>query len=236
MTVKVAAGARNGGRSLAQQAYDKLRRDIIRCRLRPGCEVSEAQLAERYEVGKTPVREALARLAHEGLVQSVPRRGYRVTPVTLNAVKDLLGFRLIVECEVARRAAGRCNVQQLRRLDELCAVGYDPGDVKSVDRFLRANRELHATVASAAGSPRLEAAIVQLLDEVERFLYLALELAGSRVSMSHAHRDLVDALASGDGDAAANAVADQIRGVERMLIETTLSSPHIAGANLAAVS
>lgn len=234
--VKVSANGKSGVRSLAQLAYDKTHRDIIRCRLSPGREVSEAQLAERYGLGKTPVREALARLAHEGLVQSLPRRGYRVSPITLTAVKDLLGFRLIVETQAARMAAGRCNVQQLRRLDELCAVGYDPEDVKSVERFLRANTELHATIARAAGNPKLEAAIVQLLNEVERFLYLALELGGSRVSMSHAHRNLVDALAAGDGEAAAKAVADQIRGVERMLIETTINNPHVAGVNLAAAA
>lgn len=220
--------------SMAQLAYGRLRRDILRCRLKPGQEVTEAQLAERYSLGKTPVREALTRLVHERLVQPLPRRGYRVTPITLKDVKELLGLRLIVETQAARIAAGRCNVAQLRRLDQLCAVGYDPDDVRSLERFLRANTELHATISMAAGNEKLAALVMQMLEELERLLFLALEVEGRRVPMSHAHRNLVDALATGDGDAAARAVEEQIRGVERMIIEAAMSSPQISVVNLAA--
>ena len=231
--VKAEAPPRDIEQSMAQLAYGKLRRDIIRYRLRPGQEVSEARLAERYGLGKTPIREGLTRLAHEKLVQPLPRRGYRIAPITLDDVKDLLGFRLIVETEAARLAAGRCNVAQLRRLDELCAVGYDPGDTRSVERFLRANTELHATIALAAGNSKLAAVVIQVLDEVERLLHLALELGGSRVTMSHEHRSLVDAVVAADGDAAANAVAEQIHGVERLILETAMSSPQVTVVNLA---
>jgi DNA-binding GntR family transcriptional regulator len=230
-----AKAPRPGGRSLAGQAYDRLRRDILRCRIKPGQEVTEAQLATQYRLGKTPVREGLARLVHEGLVLPLPRRGYRVAPITLADVKELLGFRLIVETQAARLAAGRCNVAQLRRLDELCAVGYDPSDARSLERFLAANRELHTTIALAAGNRKLAHVIAGLLDEVERLLYLALELGGHRVSMSHAHRSVVDALAAGDGDAAAKALEEQIRGVERMIVEAAMESPRITVVNLAAV-
>jgi DNA-binding GntR family transcriptional regulator len=234
--VKVAGRRRSIDRSLAQHAYERLRRDIISCRLKPGQEVTEPQLAERYSLGKTPIREGLGRLAHERLVQAVPRRGYMITPITIGGVKDLLGFRLIVETEAARLAAGRCNVSQLRRLDELCAVGYDPRDSKSVDRFLRANTELHATIALASGNGKLSGVIVQLLDEIERLLYVGLELGGRRIDMSHAHRSLVDALAKGDGAAAADAVATQIRGVERMILDAAMNSAQISGINLAAAA
>ncbi|HKY52399.1 MAG TPA: GntR family transcriptional regulator [Candidatus Limnocylindria bacterium] len=231
----VKANGSDGGRSLAGQAYDRLRRDILRCHIKPGQEVTEAQLAAQYRLGKTPVREGLARLVHEGLVHPLPRRGYRVAPITIGNVKELLGFRLIVETQAAKLAAGRCNVAQLRRLDELCAVGYDPNDAKSLERFLRANRELHTTIAAAAGNRKLAQVITQLLDEVERVLYMALELGGRRVPMSHAHRSVVDALAAGDGEAAAAAIEEQIRGVERMILEAAIESPRLSVVNLAAV-
>jgi DNA-binding GntR family transcriptional regulator len=228
------AAPRRPEQSLAQAAYTKLRREIIRCKLKPGQEVSESLLAKRYEVGKTPIREALGRLCHEGLVEALPRRGYRIAPITLAGVRDLLGLRTIMETEAARTAAGRCNVAQLRRLDELCAVGYDPRDPRSVDRFLAANTELHATVAYASGNAALAAAIVQVLDQMERLLHVALELGGSRIDMSHAHRNLVDALAAGDGATASAAVAQQISGVERMILDAALSSPLLTEQNLAA--
>jgi DNA-binding GntR family transcriptional regulator len=232
--VKTVHVSRDAEPSLALTAYRKLRRDIIRCKLKPGQDVSEAQLAEKYGLGKTPIREGLARLAHDGLVQALPRRGYRVSPITLADARDLLGFRVIIETEAARLAAGRCNVAQLRRLDELCSVGYDPKDAKSVERFLTANTELHATIALASGNSSLAAAVLQALDQVERLLYVALELGGSRKAWSHQHRALVDALAAGDGDGAAKAVADQISGVERMILDTAMNSASVARLNLGA--
>jgi DNA-binding GntR family transcriptional regulator len=147
-----------------------MRRDIIRCRLAPGQEVSEAQLAERYNVGKTPIREGLARLAHERFVQPLPRIGYRVSPITLSDTKELLVFRRIVESEAARLAAGSCNITQLRRLDGLCELPHEPKDSKNVERLLRANVDFHTAVAAASRNAKLTAAVVQVLDEIARVL------------------------------------------------------------------
>jgi len=222
--------------SLALTAYQKLRRDIIRCRLKPGQEISEAQLAETYGLGKTPIREGLARLVHDGLVESLPRRGYRISPITLAEARDLLKFRTIIETAAARLAAGKCNVAQLRRLDELCRVGYEPEDPRSVERFLTANTELHATIALASGNAALATAVIQALDQVERLLHVALELGGSRRSVSHQHRALVDALAKGDAARAAEAVVDQIRSVEQMILDAALGSESVARLNLGAAA
>src|SRR5688500_20286934 len=73
---------------LSDRAYERIRHDIITCAIAPGTEISEAQLVAHYKLGKAPVRMALDRLAHDGLVRAIPRRGYRVTGVTL---QDLHG-------------------------------------------------------------------------------------------------------------------------------------------------
>lgn len=213
-----------------------MRRDIIRCRLAPGQEVTESGLAERYGVGKTPIREGLARLAHERLVQPLPRIGYRVTPITLSDTKELLAFRRIVESEAARLAAGRCNIPQLRRLDELCELPRDPRDAKSVDRLLRANVDFHAAVAASSGNAKLTAAVVQALEEIARVLYLAVQLNGQGITLSHRHERLLKALADGDGDAAAKTVLEQIGRLERIIVDTALNSPQLGGVNLAAAA
>lgn len=218
--------------SQAHVAYTRLRRDIIRCRLLPGQEVTEAQLADRYRVGKTPIREGLARLAHEHLVRPLPRVGYRVTPITLSDTRELLVFRRIVESEAARLAAGHCNIAQLRRLDELCEMPHDPTDSKSVERLLRANVEFHSAVAASSGNAKLTAAVVQVLDEFTRVLYLAVRLKSPGIELSHRHGRLLKALENRDGDAAARVVNEQIAHLEAVIIQTALSSPHIAGVNL----
>ena len=222
--------------SQAHVAYTRLRRDIIRCRLLPGQEVTEAQLAEHYNVGKTPIREGLARLAHERLVRPLPRIGYRVTPITLNDTKELLVFRRIVESEAARLAAGHCHLAQLRRLDELCELPHDPKDARSVERLLRANVEFHAAVAAASGNAKLTAAVVQVLDEIARVLYLAVQLNGAGIELSHRHERLLKTLADGDGDAAAKVVTEQVGRLERLFIQTALNSPQVAVVNLAATA
>jgi len=81
---------------LSDRAYERIRHDIISCVLAPGSEISETQLCAQYKIGKAPVRMALNRLAHDGLVRAIPRRGYRVTPVTVKDIHDVFELRLML--------------------------------------------------------------------------------------------------------------------------------------------
>jgi DNA-binding GntR family transcriptional regulator len=91
--------------SLTDQVYDTIKKDILTCTLQPGQQIAQPQLAEKYQAGTTPVREALHRLAREGLVQPIPRFGYIVTPITLSDVNEIFELRTIVEAASARLAA-----------------------------------------------------------------------------------------------------------------------------------
>jgi DNA-binding GntR family transcriptional regulator len=102
--------------SLADEAYARIRRRIVGCELAPGAQVTEGQLVETHGIGKTPVREALQRLAQEGLVQPIRRSGYRIVPITLRDVRDLFGLRLIVEPAAAELAVGRLDLARLREI------------------------------------------------------------------------------------------------------------------------
>jgi hypothetical protein len=90
---------------LSERAYERVKHDIICCLFAPGSEISEAQLCAQYKLGKAPVRMALSRLAHDGLVRAIPRRGYMVTPVTLKDIQDVFELRLLLEPPAARLAA-----------------------------------------------------------------------------------------------------------------------------------
>src|ERR1700743_1381699 len=82
---------------LRENVYESLRSDILTCRLAPGDDMREHELAERYSVSRQPVREALLRLEREHLVTVQPRQGYRVSPISLADARDLLRFRLALE-------------------------------------------------------------------------------------------------------------------------------------------
>ena len=99
------------------QILDKMRHDVLSCAFRPGEELREAELAERYNVSKSPVRDALQHLAFEGLVETMPRRGHRVTPVSVSDARDLLEMREALEIAACRRIAEHASGQTLRALD-----------------------------------------------------------------------------------------------------------------------
>ena len=224
----------NGGRegSLAAQAYERLKRLIISCELAPGSFLTEAGVVEMLGIGKTPVREALGRLGHDGLVRSMPRHGYEVTPITLGNVQELYDFRMIIEPAAAELAAGHVDAKLLRKLDALCRAGYVPGDLRRTAEFLRANHEFHASIARCSGNRRLADAVVRVLEESERLFYLGLTLRDRTKEMAHEHRELVEALVAGDVSRARAITAEQIEVSRRMVLDAVLSSRSLRSARL----
>jgi DNA-binding GntR family transcriptional regulator len=209
---------------LADRAYERVKHDIITCAIAPGTEITEPQLCTHYRLGKAPVRMALIRLAHDGLVRAIPRRGYRVTPVTLKDIHDVFELRLMLEPAAARMAAGKIDAPRLRVLDEACRAGYQSNDIKSITRFLDANAAFHVAIAQAAGNQRLAIMIAQLLDQMTRLLHLGLGLRNRSQEMQHEHRTLVKALARGDGETAERISREQIEAARNMVLSAIMTS------------
>lgn len=217
------ADARAGG--LTDAAYGAIKQQILSCDLAPGSEVTERELAGRVGAGKAPLREALIRLRHEGLLDSIPRSGYRITPVTIQDVEDIFALRLLLEPVAARQAAGRIDEALLKELNELCQAGYTPGDRASESAFLRANRQFHVAIADASGNRRLARMLGQLLEETERLFHLGLAVRNRTDEMQHEHANLLTALVSGDADAAERATIDQINAARTMVMDGILAAP-----------
>ena len=209
---------------LTDRAYERIHHDIITCAIAPGTEISEPQLCAQFRLGKAPVRMALIRLAHDGLVRAFPRRGYVVTPVTVKDIHDVFELRLMLEPAAARMAAGKVDTQRLRLLDDICRSGYQSNDVKSITRFLDANKAFHVAIAQAAGNGRLAGMIAQLLDEMTRLLHLGLGLRNRSQEMQHEHRTLLKALARGDGETAERISREQVEAARNMVLSAILTS------------
>jgi DNA-binding GntR family transcriptional regulator len=217
---------------LAQAAYDLIKRAIIRCDLEPGQQVTEEQLAERFGLSRATVRPALKRLYQERLVATITRQRYVVPPITLKDAQDLFELRLLLEPAAARRAAGRVDAEQIRRLDELCGAHYRLGDRESAEDFLRANTEFHVTVARASGNALMAEVIRNLLDREERFNHLSHMLNDRNDDAYHEHHELVEALIAGDGARAEQVMAAGINSARSFVIEALLSSPSIQSVNV----
>lgn len=185
-----------------EQAYAQLRREIITCKLGPGSEVSEAELAERLNMSKTPIREALSRLRTDGFVTTYPRRGYRIAPVTLLDMNELLDVRMILEGGVAALAAIHLTDDQLDELEALADVTYDLLVEDSIEPFILSNRRFHTAIALGSGRPRLVNLVSKNLDELERFFYIGAILRNVSPETKDGHHAIVRTLRQRDPDAA----------------------------------
>ncbi len=216
-------------------AYEAIKRDIVRCELQPGSQVSETGLTGRYGVGRAAVRTALNRLFQERLVQPVPRQGYLIAPITFKHVRDLFAVRRLLEPEAARVAATRATQQQIDELADLArSARYRLGDAASAEEFLRRNTAFHVGIARVTGNERLAGIIAGLLDEMERLFHFGLMLRDRNDEMYHEHSDLVEALMSSDAERAARVVAEQIDAAQTMVTDALLSSDRVLGINLVA--
>ena len=208
--------------SLAEQAYLRLRQEILVCTLAPGQVVTERELAGRYEMSKTPIREALTQVCHDGLVQRLPGRGYMVAPITVKDLRDLFGMRLILEVAAAERAAREPSPAVVAELRMLSSISYDPEDSQSHVQFLNGNRIFHLTLAHAAGNRRLTLALEGLLLELDRSFYLGLRLRDSSGEMKREHEEVVDLLEAGDVEGLKNCIEMQIVTSRNRILEAIM--------------
>jgi DNA-binding GntR family transcriptional regulator len=224
---------KRAGQSLTVAAYERLKERIVRCELRPGQIVTEAQLVQELNIGKTPVREALARLVQYGLVRNLPRHGYQITPITLQDVRDLYAARLIIEPAAIELAAGHVDRAQLHHLDALCQTEYGADEASGFMRYLEASREFHLAVIQAAGNRRLLEIMERIEDESQRMFHLALMFRDYREQVRHGHQELVEALSVGDGQRARAMAIDAILASQRAVMEALISSPAVLATQVA---
>jgi DNA-binding GntR family transcriptional regulator len=194
----MASKATRGGESMMTKVYVVLRRDILSCQILPGQELSEGDLAQRFKMSRTPVREALAKLRTEGLVKSFPRMGYQVAPVTFQDMNELFGLRTMLEARAVELASARITKEEISELRAMPDVVYDRAEQPSIQQFVQTNRDFHEAIARASGNVRLHAMIMQVLDQLQRFFYLGARLRDVSTETTASHKEMVDALEARD--------------------------------------
>jgi DNA-binding GntR family transcriptional regulator len=153
---------------LRDNVYESLRSDILSCRLAPGDDMREQELAERYAVSRQPVREALLRLEREHLVTVQPRQGYRVNPISLSDARDLLRFRLALEPACVVEAIENASDKTLQALDDFRRFAGDHED------FIAYNRAFHCALADASGNRRMAGSLCDLIGQADRLVRVSL--------------------------------------------------------------
>lgn len=181
-----------GSRLLRDTVYEQLRADLISCALAPGTEIREAELAARFDMSKSPVRDALMRLEREGLVITLPRQGYRVAPVSLTDVLDMFQLRAALERACVERIVTYASQEQLDGLNafrHFDASAWDGG-------FIAYNRAFHRRLAQLGANTRMRDQLIDLIDLMERAVFMSLNNVkkGDPQPLVGEHGDIIDAL------------------------------------------
>ena len=178
---------------LRENIYDALRGDILVCRLSPGSDVLEQELAARYGVSRQPVREALLRLEQERLVTVRPRQGYKVNSISVSDARELFGFRLALEPSCAALAAEHASEVTLADFDRFrsLARGSD---------FIVHNRDFHVELAEASGNGRMASVARELIEQADRLVRASVLTLEDRdpTQVVAEHAAIVDALQARD--------------------------------------
>lgn len=219
--------------TLTERAYSAIREDILFHVLAPGTLITEGALVAQYEIGKTPIREALVKLAREGLVVSYPRKGHEIAPLTLAHAQELFLARKLLEPAAARLAAERgVDMEELDRLEALCKVTVNPKDHDSVVSFVRANTAFHLGVAGASGSAQLSRMLRDIIEQLDRYVYLAIVLNPRSTGQAHEHSELLQALRERDAQGAEDVARQQVEWTEQAVVSALLDTPAVRNANL----
>jgi GntR family transcriptional regulator of gluconate operon len=188
--------------ALSQGVVTALRRAIILGELPAGLHLEEPALAEKFGVSRIPIREALGRLAHEGLIRLEPRRGAFVTGATEDDIYDLYELRSLLEAHAVRRAAARIGQEDLRRLQgfvdqmRVALRHRRPQDIAVADMHF------HQQVVVSAGSRRLVSVWEQIAGLVGAMLSIADAYLANMTEPVESHQRIIDALARQDQDEA----------------------------------
>ncbi len=200
---------------LADRAYDELRDRIVTLQIAPGAPIDEDLIGEQLGMGRTPVREAIKRLALENLVTVFPRRGTFASEINITDLAHISDVRLVLEGQAAYRAAQRLTdetrVELNGLLSELDAVERSGDHVA----LMAVDADVHRFVYRAAGNPYLEETCSRYFNLSLRIWYLALDRlphVGARV---HEHREVLAAILDGDPERARRVMAEHVETFER---------------------
>ncbi|PXY17107.1 GntR family transcriptional regulator [Prauserella coralliicola] len=204
-----------------EKAVDALRELILRGDFPAGARLGEMELATRLGVSRTPVREALTRLAAEGLVELVPNRGARVSKWSVEELEGVFDLRTALEPELTALAvpkAGPDDVEELDRLARRMVEVGSPGAGQDLDALVPLNREFHGRLVTLAGHPALAGALASAVHApIVLRNFHTYDETSLRRSLAH-HAEIVAAVRAGDPEWARAVMTAHIRNARAVMV------------------
>lgn len=196
--------------SLAEQVFRALEQEILNGVRRPGDALTELGLCEKYQVSRTPVREAMRRLEAAGLISVQPNRSAVVAGVSVQDMLDIYEIRMRIEGLAARWSALHITEENLRALAGILDLQEFYTEKEQLEELHRLDTDFHRALYSDCGSPMLTDTLTALHRKLQRFRRTSLSNAQRAARSLAEHRAIYDALARHDGDAAENLTVQHI--------------------------
>jgi len=192
--------------TLREKILETIREAILKGSLKPGEKVAEPELAERFGISRTPIREAFRQLESEGYLAVIPRKGAVVASLSERDVEEFYAIKSILEGYAARMAAEKMSdkdIEKLENINDRLEKLAREGDVKN---FFRVHNDFHEAFIRAAGNEKLLELISQLLLKFNRLRMASLSLPGRMEISVQEHRKILDAFKRREGELAESLV------------------------------
>ena len=217
--------------SLGEAAYRRLRDDIVACRLRPGQRLTEKQLATDTGFGISPLREALTRLNHEGLIRTLPRKGYQVAPLSPKSIDDLFVVWEIVGPELIRLGIRHATDEQIAAakaaFEELDRLAPEEGSTEAAMRDIEVVNATFGILAEATGNPYLVTLFQRLMGDMSRIRALLLTSDPTAMLAEPAEHWVRHILEERDADEAAANARRYIEEIHQSVLKAVVRWPSV---------
>jgi GntR family transcriptional regulator, rspAB operon transcriptional repressor len=231
-------GATSGqatGETAAQLVHRRLREEIVSMRRRPGDVIFEKEIALEAHVSRTPVREALLRLADEKLIEIVPKSGTMVARIPVEILPEIIVARAALEAVTVRAAAEGAKGSEIAGLRAIIERQREAQAAGDVDGFHAADEVMHRAIAEAGRLPGLWTMVVQLKVQLDRYRRLTLPQPHRMERAIAEHETIVEAIASRDAATAAAAMNRHLEGLRVSLAPIRELNPNYFSGDVSAV-
>lgn len=205
--------------SLSDRVYQLLKQSIADQRLKPGGKLSVPRLADLLRVSRTPVKEALERLAQEGLVTMLPNRGAYVAILRRQDVDEIYQMREMLEGLATRLAAAKIDAALLARLRQLLGEGEAAVRRHDIDAHIKIDLEFHRLIRERGGNRRLVRALDNLQDQIRIVFRTSASIPGRMPKALEEHGRILEALEAGNADRAEGAARDHVRRIREAVLQ-----------------
>ena len=186
---------------LKDKIYENIKDDIANLRYEENYVLTEKELAEKYKVSKSPVREALSKLKLDGLVEVMPHKGYYVTSISIDDLKDIFQVRLVLEVGAIEIAIHNTTSDDIKKLKEIVNINTQTTNSRSFIKYSELNCQFHLSIAKATRNKLIENIIESLLTKLRRVLFKDLQNIDFE-NMKNEHLNIVYAIEKRDTDLA----------------------------------